>query len=254
MAGLEKKSLESLSSTPDGCIPQPLMRGETHDRAPGSLLRLVFAAALFASPACTDPPDEDPLPPARSFPAGTAVAVNGDPVLAEEIQRVAASIQALYPGYTDAHHRRLALTAVVLPRAAIRSLHREAHARARAEAARALERGPDFLADLSKEQRGNFKSLDLDLWCLARELPLGEWRGPLELVGRFALVRLDARHGANAEEEVLELRCVEFAFVPLDDLKSLVEAALDRSRLEIVDPEWEETVPEAWKRRMNGEA
>ncbi len=215
--------------------------------------RLVSAAVVLALLACTDSPDEEPRSPPRSFPAGTVVAVNGDPVLAEEVRPIAAAIRALYPEYTATHHQRLALTTVVLPCAAIRSLHREAHAQARAEAARALERGPAFLANLSEERRGNFKELDLDLWCLARELPLGEWHGPLELVGCFALVRVDARHGANAEEEVLELRCVEFAFVPLVDLESLVEAALDRSRLEIVAPEWEEIVPEAWKRRMNGE-
>ncbi len=180
---------------------------------------------------------------------GTVLRVNGEAVLAEEVDLFAVPIGALEPQYLLLHRRRLALTNVVLPLAALRTLDREAHARAREEATSAQQLRPAELVARASAVQGTFRELGLDLWCRARGLSPGEWSGPLELVGRFVVVRLDEAQGSE-EGEVLRLRVLEFPFVP-GELRERIEDALDRSLLEIVDPQWRETIPEVWQRRMS---
>ena len=194
-----------------------------------------------------EPRGTEPPPPPTSE-NGAVLAVNGAPLTAEDVDRFARPIAELEPQFLLLHHRRLALTNLVLPLAALRTLDPQGHARAAAEASAALESGADECVARSHELSGTFREIGLDLWCLARELPFGEWQGPLELVGRFAVVRLDAREGLE-EEEVLRGRWIEFSFVE-GDLRAAIEDAVDRSRLEILDPTWREAVPDAWQRRM----
>ena len=59
--------------------------------------------------------------PAVAWPAGTVLAVDGVPVLAAEVEPIAAAIAELYPENTRPHCLRLALTNVNLPRAALQS-------------------------------------------------------------------------------------------------------------------------------------
>jgi hypothetical protein len=201
---------------------------------------IVLSLAVLAA-SCPGADPEDPAtvsPPAPAPEDGAVLRVNGAPLTAEDVDRFARPIAELEPQFLRLHHRRLALTNVVLPLAALRTLDPDGHARAAADASAALEGGAAELLGRSSELAGTFRDIGLDLWCLARELPFGEWQGPLELVGRFVVVRLDAREGLE-EEEVLRGRWIEFAFFE-GDLRARIEEAVDRSRLEIVDPDWRE--------------
>ncbi len=174
------------------------------------------------------------------------LAVDDIPVRSEEIESVARDVALLYPAYTESHCRRLALTNAILPRAAARARHPEAWERAR-EAARSAQ--PEALAPSLLE--GPWRMLGLELWHAARTSEPGRWSEPIELSGRFVLLRLEAPpSGTDPREEVLRLSLLEFPYVdpaaPAEELAS----AVDASRLTIIDPVWGELVPESWKHRM----
>jgi hypothetical protein len=209
------------------------------------LLATVLAACPEGKGTVQTPQSSAPVPP----PYGTVLRVNDRALATEDVDRFARPIAELEPQFQRIHQRRLALTNVVLPLVAVATLHPEAHARAAADGAAAARAGHEELLARSSELAGTFREIGLDLWCLARDLPAGEWSAPLELVGRFAIVRLDARAGVE-EQEVLRGRWLEFPFVQ-GDLQACIEEALDASRLEIVDPAWRACVPESWQRRMN---
>ena len=192
--------------------------------------------------------------PAVAWPEGTVLAVDGVPVLASEVEPIAQAIAALYPENTRPHCRRLALTNVNLPQAALRSRFREERERAREACAR---RGATIAADpgAASALEGDWRALGLDLWVAARGLERGTWSGPLELVGRFALVCVDERTGDDARSERWSLRILEvpYAARESEDPQTTIAQTLDASRLTVVDPAWSEVVPESWKYRMRGE-
>jgi len=99
---------------------------------------------------------------------------------------------------------------------------------------------------------GGWKLLGLATWSAARRLPPGEWSPPLEQVGRWVRLRLDARSApADVLEERLSVSAIEFPFVEVDQLRDEVERNIDEARLTVLDPAWEEVIPEAWKHRMH---
>lgn len=188
-----------------------------------------------------EPPVQAPAPP-----PGTVLLVDGLALTAGEVAPVCADVLALYPEYAAVHARRLALTNEFLPRLAARAQDPEGWQRARTECERAADR-LDALVPRSEE--GTFHGLGLPLWSTARHLPVGEWSAPLELAGRWLRLRLDERvERADPREERLRVSVLEFSF--LDALG--VGEAIDRANLVIVDPEFGEAVPEAWKHRMRG--
>jgi hypothetical protein len=194
-----------------------------------------------------------PEPAAGDWPAGTVLAVDGVPVLAAEVEPLARAIAELYPEYTRPHCLRLALTNVSLPRAAVRSCEPERREQARAACERAqatLAGDPSGTMALS----GDWRALGLDLWAAARGLERGVWSAPTELIGRFALVRLDEQSGDDARSERLSLQLLEIPYGAREGEtpQAAVARALDESRLTIVDRAWDEVVPEDWKYRMRG--
>jgi hypothetical protein len=219
---------------------------------PASALALVgIACGHPAAPAAPAVPTE-----AAEHPAGTVLAVDGVPIGAEEVRAAAAWIARVEPQYTDEHCERLALSNLVLPRAALRAQRPEARAEAlqRAREIRAALRRASISEGGLERVRGNWAELGFDLWGFARELAPGEWSEPFERVGRFVVVRLlerdDAESAPSREELSIELSDVPYVRegTTLQD----VDAMIAKSRLSVVDPRWEDRVPESWKYRMRG--
>jgi hypothetical protein len=181
-------------------------------------------------------------------PPGEVQRVDGLELRAHEIEPLARDIGELYPEYSPVHARRLALTNELLTRLALRAVDPAGWAAAR-DACAAAE--PAMLEPMHLE--GGFRAIGLPLWSAARHLPPGEWSGPIELAGRWVRVRLDGRAEAlDTRQEELELALLEFPFILPEEARERADAALEAVELTVLDPAWEETVPESWKHRMRG--
>ena len=249
-----------------GPARRPALRGEW--LAP-ALLLLAAPCGGEASPDPRGPrgsaqaDDAAPAAPAPAEDQGVVLRVEDQPIRASEVDRLAAMVGELYPQYTRAHRRRLALTNVLLPRAAAAAARPEERARARA-AVRAAQTELDAFDDdpgwaerlggLAHRVEGPWDVVGgFDLWGHARALAPETWSEPLERVGSFDLVRLRSRQeAADPAAEVLELDVVRFPYLPPGTTAADVDALLDGARLEIVDPAWRELVPEALQYRMRG--
>lgn len=203
--------------------------------------------ALFLSLACG--PDAAAPATSRSSvpPAGAVLLVDEHPLTADDLARIVADVELLYPGYAFIHARRLALTNDALPRLAARAREPEGWRRARA----ACEQAVNELDTLVPAQlEGRFLGLGLSLWSAARHQALGEWSEPIELPGRWVRVRLAERSGTERpREEFLRLALLEYPFVAGPQG---VEEAIDHARLTVIDPGFGEAIPEIWKHRMRG--
>lgn len=213
----------------------------------------VAAGVLACGPAKSGPQAADGASPdASDWPEGTVLAVNDVPILASEVAPWAEAVAQLYPEYTEVHCRRLALTNVLLPRAAARSYFGDAR---EAAELRCLEvaAAPEEHEPTATNEEGTWRDLGLELWHFARQLPRGEWSEPAEFMGRFVLVRLDdVVPGRVPQEEKLVLSWFEFPYVDPHEPDTEVRTAIDAGRLVVVDPTWKDTVPEEWKHRMKG--
>jgi len=232
---------------------------------------------LLLAPACSDaaaptPPDDDTTA-TRDVPPGTVMVLSGVPITAEEIDRHADWIGLVHPETSRAHLRRKALIDQVLPRAAVRAAHPAARAAARASA--------EVVPPLSKEglsvgdgvssgtetahdwppgggvvgrATGTWKDLGYAIWGTARELEPGSWSGILEETGRFVRVRLDEEapdEPPYRQQLTVTVAVFEYRLdVPLD--RQGIAAAVDAAQLEILDPSWSETIPEAWRTTVRG--
>lgn len=185
-------------------------------------------------------------PPAHA--PGTVLLVDDLPLLESELDPLCADIHALYPEYSPVHVRRLALTNEHLPRLAARALDPEGWQRARSACERVDVQLP---TTVPVSQEGTFHGLSVSLWSAARHLTVGDWSPPLELAGRWLRLRLDERVPAtDAREERLRVSLLEFPFLDRAHDPRVLETAVDRARLTLVDPQFGEAVPEAWKHRM----
>ena len=206
------------------------------------LLALLGCAPDVAAP---PPPGPEPAP-------GTVLLVDGLPLTALDLAPLCADILALYPEYALVHARRLALTNECLPRLAARARAPESWQRART----ACEEAQDELQNLvPSSEEGTFHGLGLALWSAARHLPTGEWSPPVEVAGRWLRLRLDERNEHRDPcEERLRVSVLEFPYLDREQDPLALEAAVDQAHLTIVDPDFGEAVPEAWKHRMHGNA
>lgn len=251
--------------------------GSIGERSPGVRGTLALATAVLAIAALAGCAPEEPvqdvsptesaapsnsLPEAPIGPEGTVLFVDDLPITAAEIDRLAASVELLYPSYTANHARRIVLAEFVLPRLAVASLFPEERERARkaAEQARAEISDAPEEAWLAKrggvrfDVQGQWKKIGgVDMWTLARNLDEGVWSQPFERTGTFNIVRRGPiKTGETPHHELLELTILTFPYLPGDDALLQAEEALDQARLRIVDPAWEEIVPEEFKYRMDG--
>ncbi len=234
------------------------MRQDRRFGAWGTAVLLTLGACDPAAEPSAPPPIVAPEP---TYPDGTVLAVDGEPIRADDVDWIADAIGELYPHYVPSQLRRLALTNVVLPIWAIRA--RDAEARGAAlEACRAARAtvGADGATENGAPHAGGVHALGIDLWVSARRLEAGVWSEPIELIGRWALVRVESTEpGESGQGEWLELTVQMFPFLDLSypgatDANTSIEDAIDAAVLEIVEPAWRELVPEAFLFRMRERA
>ncbi len=183
------------------------------------------------------------------------------PIRADEVDAVGSAIAILEPQDTPLELRHLALTMSIFPRIAARSIDPDARAGALAQAEtyrRALEDGSLPAGPLSGpieiERTGTFRELGLEIWRTAFDLEPGRWSAIFESPGAFHIVRVKSRKEASlASMTSLTIGAFDFPFVQLETAKADLEAALDRSRLTIVDPAWRDAVPAVWRYRLHVE-
>lgn len=207
----------------------------------------------LALPSCDPSPAPATSPASAAWPAGTVLAVNGQPIDASAALPWEQDVALLYPGYGPIQCRRLALTNIVLPRAAAGTLAPEARERARRTCEEARERIEEHAGE-AIPSTGTWRVLGFDLWGAARRLAPGVWSDPIELPGRWVLLRLVAiEPGRAPDEEELTLERLEFPYVDPAEPGKELRAAIDASTLVVVDADWGEAIPEDWKHRMKGE-
>ncbi len=228
------------------------MRAPKRDRFAG-----VLAAALLAClPSCEEaaPPTQAP----RAWPAGVVLAVDDVPIHEAEVDHASAAVQLIEPAVSPAQLRRLALSNIVLPRALAHALaprEREAAlklARERLAELRAESVGPARPDGLMGEQvEGMWTDLGLGNWYAALELPDDAWSEPIEDAGGFVLMRrLWRRDGPVPMATVVAIDALRFDWIDSAQRRARLDAALDRHKLQIVDPAWREIVPELYQYRM----
>jgi hypothetical protein len=224
------------------------------------VLPLLLLAAACAPQAPTTPTTAPSVAERRGdWPEDTVLAVEDLPITATEVDAASVWVERIDRKASPDHLRRLALTNVVLPARVARLLEPEGHARALAEARDALARlrqgtwvgppGPD--GALGRRQAGTFQLLGIVVWGVANDLPDDEWSEPLELAGRVVLVRRLGRTPAPVPLAVeLDVDLLEFPYLDPATAAADVEAAYDRFRLTLVDPDWRTLVPELLQYRM----
>ena len=218
-------------------------------------LAACLAAPLLLAPACGSEGSGGPAA-APSWPAGTALAVDDEPISAAEVERAAARVGVVYPEHSRSYQVRQGLESLVLPRAALRLVYASERAQARAACDAAWERirargePPEGLAEHRVE--GNWGDLTLFYWDHGRSLEPGGWSGPLERIGHFALVQLVERggYGEDPAEEELHLRVLEFPYLPAGFSPQDLNRALASVQLTVVDPAYDALVPEDLRYRM----
>ena len=225
--------------------------------APTALL----GAALFVGCEPEDLVHGEPQPagapaPALEFqaPEGTVMTLDGQPITRAEVDALAELVAKVYPQYTRPHLRRLALLNKIFPLRALAERHAEARraSRALAEGALELAAGGEALGG-SVEAEGDWRDLGFELWSeLVVQAPeLATWTGPIEIPGRHLVVRIEERPPAgHPERDGWRVSILEFPYLPEDRRATTIDAALDDCALEILEPAWNEVVPEGWKHRM----
>ena len=210
---------------------------------------LALGACTKAAPATVAP----------SWPAGTVLVLDGEPISAAEVDRVGSAFATVEPTDSLAQLRRLALTNVIFPRiaAATANAERRASARALAEEYRAaLTAGTTAPAPLAGpgevDHEGRMTEIGLEVWCFALDAEIGKWSPVLETVGAFQIARVKKRvDGPSPGWTQFKVGVYDFPYVDGDRHKA-VDEAIDRSRLVFVDESWREVVPTAWIYRMRG--
>jgi hypothetical protein len=232
-------------------------------RDPGTSRAAAFAAAfraaaVFALAAASACGNSEPAPAAaaaeRAYAPGTVLAVGERELDAAAVDRVAHWIAQLYPHSAEAHNRRRALTAVLLPQLALaearRAVRDEAFERARAARVE-LAAGRAAAGIEVREVNGTWGLLGLEIFGPAQELVLDAWSEPIEGFGRVLLLRVRGKSGGPELGAVaLRIEIAEFPFVPAGSTQESVDRDIDTQRLAIVDPTWESYVPLAWQHRL----
>jgi hypothetical protein len=223
-------------------------------RSPSVSPRVVLGLALSCVLAACE---KAPAP--KAWPSGTALALDDHAISANEIDASADIIAQLEPDSAPAQARRIALTNVVLPRAAgiLAGGTKRAEARRQAEEARSVLASPATPAGpppfgTMQTREGPANDIGFEAWSYASTAELGQWSEPLETIGAFEIVRVDDRsHAATPRSMKYKLSVCVVPYVDDPNLKGAIDAQLDRSRLTFVDPSWAEYVPESWKHRLH---
>lgn len=214
-------------------------------------------AALVGS-ACGEAASPAPAP---NWPAGTVLVMNGEPISAEEVDRIGSDFALLEPADALIQLRRLALTNVIFPRIAAASADpkRRAEMRSQAETYRAalvagtLPTGP-LAGPMETEHKGSLLDLGMEIWSFALQAEVDQWSPVLESAGSYQIARVKKRWpGRSPGLSRFLVGVYEFPYIDTTNRHKSIDAAIDRSRLVIVDEAWREVVPTVWVHRMRGE-
>lgn len=218
-----------------------------------------LAAALFAA-AVLSTCDRAPEPEAavRSWPEGVVLAIDDEPIYAEDVDRASTAVQLIEPAASSPQLRRLALSHIVLPRALARVMAPKEREQARnralgklAEIRAGLTGPPKPDGVLGDKVEGLWTDLGLGNWHAALELPDDQWSEPIEDAGAFVLMRrLWRRDGPVPMATVVSVDAFRFDWIEPHTRRAAIDAALDQHKLQIVDPAWREIVPELYQYRM----
>ncbi len=219
-----------------------------------ALRPVAFAAALALAVACDRAPTAAPAAP----PTGTVMALNGIPILQDEVDDVAAWYAMLEPQFALPHLRRLALSNVIFPLWAARSAEpdRRRDAEARARAALASCRSGTLPSEPAlRDSVGNWQDIDISIWRGAFDTPAGSWTDVIESPGCFHVARVDERKDARTpRDETFVLAVLDFPYLDAAKGRAALDEALDESRLVFIEPAWRDVVPAIWQHRLHGDS
>lgn len=212
---------------------------------------IALIAASFGVAGCAEEPAEPktvvaaPAIAGKTWPEGAVLAVGGTPIFQAEVDRTAAWAKLLYPQNTLPSLRRKALTNVHLHRAAVAGAFPAQREEARIAAQAALEDLNKPGTPAPRVVSGSWSDLTLEIWGEARVLEPGVIHGPVELAGRWALIRLDSTTpGLVPAADLFTVSLFEFSYVPPGFKIGALTGA--QGKLTILDPAWEAIVPSAW--------
>lgn len=218
--------------------------------------------ALAALAACSKAAPAAAPPQSRTWPAGSVLALNDVPIRADDVDPIASTFAVVEPQDTPTQLRRLALSNSIFPRLAASGIDpdRRAAALKLAQSYReALERGDlpsgPLLGPMEIEREGAFKDLGFEFWRVAIDLAPGVWSPILETPGSFHILRVKSRkESSHPARTRLTIGAFDFPYLEAATARADIEAALDRSRLTILDENWRDAVPAALRYRFHAES
>lgn len=235
-------------------MDRPDSRGpRRHALSPFSLGTCLVALLPLLS--CEKAPESPKAaPPAKvNWPEGTVLAIGGEPITAEEIDRYVDMVHVIEPHLVKRDHRRKSLTNVALPIAVGRALVPEADRNAAFQeaerlAAVAKETGkvPEGVAEV-QYLTGTWKEVGMTVWNEARSVPPGSFSGVLETPGAWTFVHLLATAAEPGEPfgpiTEITVQRYDVYYYDREGMRDLINDGLQQLRVEVVDPEWEAIVP-----------
>jgi hypothetical protein len=196
------------------------------------------------------------------WPEGTVLSLNGTAIGNDWVEEIANLFVHVEPGASEAQRKRLALTNIIFPLLASRSLDRDRRTMNEGLAAGYLEelRGgqTDFEGPVVGPQphtvTGGLHDLGLIAWGRCWDMEPGDWSPVCESIGTFEIFQLlDKDIGALPGQTRFTVRMVEFPWLDPEAPRVEVETVLDASRLTIVDPAWRVIVPGFWRHRLGAD-
>jgi hypothetical protein len=234
----------------------PLARAEGPAAWAGVLLAFVPPGA------CSKPLSPAHPDPSPNRPPGSVLVLNGTPIHPEEVDEVGDAYAFLEPQDTPLQLRRIALSRSVFPRIAAQGLEpaRRTEAEKLARSYRsALEAGNlpagPLAGPMEIERKGRFLDLGFEMWRTALQAEPGKWSQVLETPGSFHILRVKSREeGSLPSLTWFTIGVFDFPYLDPETARATIEAALDRSRLTILDESWRDAVPAAWRYRLHAES
>ena len=213
---------------------------------------VLLLTPVLCSAGCSEPTPDAPTP--RSYPEGTILLVDDQPVLAADVDRFVEAIARIEPEFVLRDHRRKVLSNISIPLAAGAALDASAREEAFAQAQSLLsalretgEMPPD--APEPRVMSGTFKEVGLIPWAIASQMEPLTVSDLQETPGNWTFFKLTATTDPPGEfggqSEVTILR-YDVPYLPPEGVRDLVQDAVQGFKIEIVDPEWEPMVPPAF--------
>lgn len=214
-------------------------------------MKRIAIAALLALPSCFDAGSPDEAPEAVAWPEGTVLAVDGRPVLAEDVERFVPMIELIEPEFVRRDHLRKILSNITLPTAAAGALVPEdrdaAYQRAEKLLATLRETGEvPAGAPAAVELSGPWVDVGMVSWFEAMNLEPGSFSALHETPGSWTFVELVSASDPPGEFDAwteITVRRWDVPYLPKDGMHEMIRQALDALAIDVVDPEWEAAVP-----------